>query len=101
MIHENLLLHKDTKKQKARKIFIPHHLFIKPTPHLEVVNNKAKNSTFNLPFPTELYFRILNSPNWWKTAQFYQMSANAEAMTELGKWYLTNPSEVTDSGKNY
>ena len=29
------------------------------------------------------------------------MSANAEAMTELGKWYLTNPSEVTDSGKNY
>lgn len=32
------------------------------------------------------------------------MSANAEPMTELEKWYLTNPSEVTqrtDSGKNY
>lgn len=29
------------------------------------------------------------------------MSANAEGMTELEKWYLANPSEVTDSGKNY
>jgi hypothetical protein len=50
LIHENPLLHKDIKKEKARKIFIPHHLFIKPTPHLEVVNKKAENSTFNLPF---------------------------------------------------